>query len=138
MKSIICDSIELTNISRSRLFDLMSSVYDNMSIDKIAEISYYLQGKLDADVMPETIEHKDYPNAKLISYNFFKDTVKFQYDGVSTRYFESEKSAPEFSETGRGWGYSDSSDSHPFRGEYTSPRYSEMAKERWLNNGEYR
>ena len=53
MKTLICDSIELTNISRSRLFDLISSVSDNMSIEKIAEIAYYLQGKVDAEELPE-------------------------------------------------------------------------------------
>lgn len=138
MKTLICDSIELTNISRSRLFDLISSVSDNMSIEKIAEIAYYLQGKVDADELPTTIEYKDYPNAKLISYNFFKDTVKFQYDHTSIRYFETEKLATEFSETGRGWGYSDSDERHPFKGVYVSPHYTEISKERWLNNGDYR
>lgn len=138
MKTLICDSIELTNISRSRLFDLISSVSDNMSIEKIAEIAYYLQGKVDADELPETIEHPDYPNAKLISYNFFKDTVKFQHDYTSVRYFETEKAATEFNETGRGWGQSNSDEHHPFKGVFVSTHYTEMSKERWLNNGNYR
>lgn len=47
MKTLICDSIELTNISRTRLFDLISSVSDNMPIEKIAEIAYYLQDKVE-------------------------------------------------------------------------------------------
>jgi hypothetical protein len=138
MKTLICDSIELTSINRAKLFDLMSSVSDNMSIEKIAEIAYYLQDKVDADELPETIEHKDYPNAKFISYNFFKDTVKFQHDRTCVRYFETEERATEFRETGRGWGYCDSSETHPFKAEHTSPNYNEMSKERWLNNGEYR
>lgn len=137
MKTIICDSIELTNISRERLFDLMSSVVDNMPIERVAEIAYYLQGKVDADEVPETINNADYPNAKLISYNFFKDSVKFQYDRATTRFFETEKAALEFSETGRGWGYSDSDERHSFKGIHISPVYSEMDKRRWLNNGVY-
>lgn len=138
MKTLICDSIELTNINRSRLFDLISSVNDNMSIEKIAEIAYYLQDKIDADELPATIENKDYPNAKFISYNFFKDLVKFQYDHTSVRYFETEKSAIEFNETGRGWGYSDFDEKHPFKGVFVSAHYTEMSKERWSNNGNYR
>ena len=137
MKNIICDSIELTNIDRSRLFELISSVSDNMSIDKVAEITYYLQGKLDADVLPETIENSEYPNAKLVSYNFFTDTVKFQYDYTSTRYFETEEKAQEYSESGRGWGWGDLTDKYPFKAVHTSSHYSEMSKERWLNNGKY-
>jgi hypothetical protein len=109
-----------------------------MSIDKIAEIAYYLQGKIDADELPTTIENPDYPNAKFISYNFFKDTVKFQYDHTSIRYFETEKSAIEFSETGRGWGYGDTDERHPFKGVFVSAHYTEISKERWLNNGDYR
>lgn len=137
MKNIICDSIELANIDRSRLFELINSVSDNMSIDKVAEITYYLQGKLDADVLPETIENSEYPNAKLISYNFFTDTVKFQYDYTSVRCFETEEKAQEYSKTGRGWGHGDLNESHPFQAIYTSPHYTEMSKERWLNNGKY-
>lgn len=137
MKNIICDSIELANIDRLRLLELINSVSDNISIDKVAEITYYLQGKLDADVLPETIENSEYPNAKLISYNFFKDTVKFQYDDTSVRYFETEEKAQKYSKTGRGWGYGDLNESHPFHAIYTSPHYSEMSKERWLNNGKY-
>jgi hypothetical protein len=109
-----------------------------MSIDKIAEIAYYLQNKVDADELPETIEHPDYPNAKFISYNFFKDTVKFQYDHTSVRYFETEKAVTEFNETGRGWGQSSSDERHPFKGVFVSTHYTEMSKERWLNNGNYR
>lgn len=108
-----------------------------MSIDKVAEITYYLQGKLDADVLPETIENSEYPNAKLISYNFFTDTVKFQYNYTSVRYFETEAKAQEYSETGRDWGYGDLNESHSFQAIYTSPHYTEMSKERWLNNGKY-
>lgn len=138
MKTLICDSIELTNISRSRLFDLISSVNDNMPIEKVAEIAYYLQGKIDAEELLETIENTDYPNAKFISYNFFKDTVRFQYDHTSVRYFETEKSAIEFSETGRGWGYGSFDEQHPFKGVRVSSTCTEMSKERWLNNGNYR
>ena len=137
MKNIICDSIELANIDRSRLFDLINSVSDNMSIDKVAEITYYLQGKLDADTLPEVIDNTDYPNAKMISYNFFTDVVKFQYDYTSVRYFESERAADAYSTSGTGWGYGESNENHPFKAEHTSSRYSEMTKERWLNNGKY-
>lgn len=135
MKQLICDSIELTNINRSRLFELIASATNNVSIDKIAEIAYYLQDKFDAEELPQTIENPDYPNAKLISHDIFKDTVRLQYDHTSVRFFELEKSATEFSETGKGWGYSDSTEQHPFKGVYISPYYTEMSKERWLNNG---
>jgi hypothetical protein len=137
IKSLICDSIELTNIDRSRLFELISSVSDNMSAEKIAEIAYYIQGKIDADELPETIENVDYPNAKLISYNFCKDVVKFQHDRANVRFFETKESALEFSKSGRGYGYSSSDERHPFEGVHTSTHCSEMSKERWLNNGSY-
>ena len=138
IKTLICDSIELTNINRSRLFDLITSVNDNISMEKIAEIAYYLQGKIDADELPETIENENYPNAKFISYNFFKDTVKFKHDYTSVRYFETKESALEFNKTGRGWGYGSSDECHPFEGVFVSTQYNEMSKERWLNNGNHR
>ena len=137
MKTIICDSIELTNISRSRLFDLISSVSDNMPIEKIAEIAYYLQGKVDADTLPETISHSDYPNAKLEEYNFFKDMVKFSYDHTSVRFFETEEDAKKYSEKGSGWGSCDPNERKRFEGVYTSRYTAEMSKHRWLNNGKY-
>lgn len=133
LESLVCNSIDCASISKERLFELFQSVTSELEL--IAQFIQYLTCEIDKEVLPETIEHKNYPNAKLESFDMFKDEVTFSYDHCYTYYFASKEDADAYAKDGscgnKGW-QNAQSDTHPYKGAYICRWTTTMDKQTWL------
>lgn len=128
---MVCDSIELHNLDSAKVYALIKTVTGD--VEKAAQIVRYLQGKFEPEELPTAFNHKEYVNAKLLSYNFFSDVVNFEYTSTSKRYYKTQEEADRFSKEGCGWSYeARPTDTHTFEGVYVRRCVTDVNKNRWM------
>lgn len=128
---MVCDSIGSCHLDSARVYALIKTVTGD--IEKAAQIVRYLQGKFEPEKLPTAFNHKEYADAKLLSYNFFSDVVNFEYTSTSKRYYKTQEEADRFSKEGCGWGYeSRPTDTYTFEGVYTRRCVTDVNKNRWM------
>ena len=126
--------INPSKIDVNRLYTLIRTI--NPDLRKTAEIIMYLQGQFDIELLPETSNKKNYPEAKLKSYNFFTDIVSFEYTEHYMKFFKTQEDADKFVATGSTWGLdykSSATDGYEIKGIYTARHTSSCSKDSWIN-----
>jgi hypothetical protein len=128
---MVCDSIGSCHLDSARLYALIKTVTPD--VEKAAQIVRYLQGKFTPEELPNAFNHKEYADAKMVSYNFFSDVVIFEYTSTSKRYYKTQEEADRFSKEGCGWSYETRpTDTHTFEGVYVRRCTNDVNKHRWM------
>lgn len=130
---LVCDSIGSCHLDSAKVYALIKTVTGD--VEKAAQIVRYLQNKFEPEELPNAFNHKDYADAKLLSYNFFNDVVCFEYTSTSKRYYKTQEEADKFSKTGCGWGNYESkpTDTHTIEGVYVRRCIHDVNKQRWMD-----
>lgn len=129
---MVCDSIDSHNLDSTKVYALIKTVTPD--VEKAAQIVRYLQGKFTPDELPSAFNHKDYVDAKLLSYNFFTDVVNFEYTSTNKRYYKTQEEADRFSKEGCGLSYEPRpTETHSFEGVYVRRCTNDVSKHRWLD-----
>lgn len=135
LEIMVRNSIDCASMDRTRVLELVQNMTGG-NIERTCEILRYLTYEYEPTKLPETIENEQYPDAKLKSYNIYRDEVTFTYTNKRVRYYASEADAQKFTETGKSpsWRYSEKKyDDYQF--EASNPILSEVSisKTSWLN-----